>query len=1401
MSPNSDSPLLSPGKLGEIIAAARSPISAAFLGRIQAEVPGIQGETRQYLENYLQSVLQASIDYLGADGRDEALLQTADLAKQHALQCAQSGRYTIQDLRQEYQVLRAVIFAELPAGTGLSLRASELFSQVFAASVSSATESFVRSAGAAQLEQQRRSEETRTAARREREAIAAIEVERANFANLFRQSPEMVCILSGPEHRFEFVNEAHVRALGFDATGKNVRAAQPESVEIHDILDNVYRTGKTAELHEIPVTVTDRLRYFNLTYAARRDAQGTIDGIMVLGTEVTEQVLFQKSNQLQQKALELALENAPLDQVLAVLAKMVELQSGSDLLASILLIDEEGRHLLHGAAPSLPAAYNEVIHGIEVAALVDSWGSPEYDPARVTVADIAQEPRWAAVKDHALAHGLRASWSVPILTAQGKLLGTFALYFRAGRMPTPHEHQIVDIAVRTTALILGRRREISARLANAEALREREAELYASKRMLELAASGGRIGFWHVNTARGTFDPDEKMAADWGIDLAQFPRTFAAGMAVVHPEDRWIISSGMASAFAGTEVYDKEFRIVLPSGEQRWMQSKGEFHADESGNRTLFSGVSIDVTERVRLRQETEKANSLLQSERHNLNEIFQSSPAAMATWLGPRFVFDRVNPEYAKIFGNRPLIGRELLEACPELRGQGFDDMLRRVLTTGEPHIGTEVLAQVAKFPGGPTEDRYYNFKYLRINDQDSNPYGVYDFAIDVTEQVLAQRRLRESGAKLREAEDLLKRAIEVANIGFYEWDLTSNRITFSAQMQKDWGIDGGTSLEGVVSHIHPEDRERVNHGIAKTVAAGTKYFEEYRVQRPTDGKIIWIEAQGGLVEDSQGKLTRFIGTSLDITRRKTTEEQLKAASIEARNASSAKSAFLANMSHEIRTPLGAIMGFAELLKKPDLTRSNSANFISVIERNSQHLLRIVDDILDLSKVEAGKMVFEHIEFSLPDLLSDFASLMGLRARDKGIDFVLKITSSIPALVISDPTRLRQILNNIVGNSIKFTDRGLVELSVSYEDKFLTIVVKDTGRGISPEQMDRLFQAFVQADETTTRKFGGTGLGLVLTKRLASAMGGDFYLRESTPGVGSVFVACIKIGIISGTRFVDDETLHFSTVEEEFAAPALSMLAGMKLLVVDDSPDNRTLLRVMLQDAGAAVESAKDGLQGVEMALAAPYDVVLMDIQMPRMDGYQAIEVLKGKGYAAPIVALTAHAMVEERERAKGKGFAAFMTKPIQRDSLLSLLDGLKRKNPPLPATAASARAVGSDERPAARKVLIVEDDPDTSEAMEIILGRLGLSIQCARAGKEVVAALGQGYVPSLVLLDLTLPDMPGSEVLNVIRSAPGCAQTRVVVVSGWDDLDRKAKELGADGSLRKPVDLKELKALVQRM
>lgn len=383
----------------------------------------------------------------------------------------------------------------------------------------------------------------------------------------------------------------------------------------------------------------------------------------------------------------------------------------------------------------------------------------------------------------------------------------------------------------------------------------------------------------------------------------------------------------------------------------------------------------------------------------------------------------------------------------------------------------------------------------------------------------------------------------------------------------------------------------------------------------------------------------------------------RVEADKIEAERANEAKSLFLANMSHEIRTPLGAIMGFVELLHNSELTPKEITNFLSIIDRNALHLLRIIDDILDLAKVESGKMIIEKIEFSLFDFLIEFTSLAAFKAHENGVSFEFFAKTLVPEFIISDPTRLRQILTNMVSNAIKFTEKGRVDLTIEFADPILKLSVKDTGRGISLDQRSKLFLAFSQADSTTTRKYGGTGLGLALTKKICQALGGDFVLIDSELGKGSTFEADILISIPKETKFIPiKKTDKISTINQDIINNQ-NILKDFKVLVVEDSPDNQILIQLILTKVGAKVSLANDGFEGVESALTHDYDVILMDIQMPNMSGHEAVRKLRSKGYLIPIVALTAHAMREESERSILSGFSHFLTKPIDRKKLVELL------------------------------------------------------------------------------------------------------------------------------------------------
>ena len=383
------------------------------------------------------------------------------------------------------------------------------------------------------------------------------------------------------------------------------------------------------------------------------------------------------------------------------------------------------------------------------------------------------------------------------------------------------------------------------------------------------------------------------------------------------------------------------------------------------------------------------------------------------------------------------------------------------------------------------------------------------------------------------------------------------------------------------------------------------------------------------------------------------------------ATEASRSKSEFLANMSHEIRTPMTAVIGYADLLLDPSITANERLNHVQTIRRNGEHLVSLINDILDLSKIEAGKMTVESVPCSPSQIIVDVCSLMRVRAKDKGLDFEVEFQTPIPETIHNDPTRLRQTLLNLVANAIKFTNRGSVRILARCDgpgtsSPALTLEIADTGVGLTREQQARLFRPFEQADNSTTRKHGGTGLGLVICQRLTQMMGGDITV-ESLPGRGSSFVMTVRTGSLDGVRmFVGLTEAEIPEVGVD-APRAHASVEPLRcaVLLAEDGIDNQILISTLLKKAGASVVIAENGRVAVERALAAavsgsPFDVILMDMQRPELDGYGATAKLRLKGYRGPIIALTAHAMAGDRERCITAGCDDYLTKPIHRTRLI---------------------------------------------------------------------------------------------------------------------------------------------------
>lgn len=441
-------------------------------------------------------------------------------------------------------------------------------------------------------------------------------------------------------------------------------------------------------------------------------------------------------------------------------------------------------------------------------------------------------------------------------------------------------------------------------------------------------------------------------------------------------------------------------------------------------------------------------------------------------------------------------------------------------------------------------------------------------------------------------------------------------------------------------------------------------------------DGRTINIRSQR---LRSHGVPQGRIWTFCDITHQKRAEIELQeyAAALEEANktlrdyganaeaATRAKSEFLANMSHEIRTPMTAILGYSDILLNDaeGQTPDDQVKALKTIQRNGRYLIDLINDILDLSKIEAGKIELETAECSPIHVVSEVVSLMQVRAEAKNLTLEAIYEGPVPETIRTDPLRLRQVLINLLGNAVKFTELGSVRLTVRAQSTLggsdrLVFEVSDTGIGMTPEQTRKLFQPFTQADNSTSRRFGGTGLGLTISKRLAEMLGGDITLT-SRHGVGSSFSLTIDPGPLENVRLIDAPDLH-SEVDETRQDPSpMAEELSCRILLAEDGQDNQRLIAFLLRKAGAEVDVAENGVVAFERAMGClnegrPYDVVLMDMQMPILDGYQATRKLREAGYTRPVVALTANAMAGDREDCLAAGCDEFATKPIDRRALL---------------------------------------------------------------------------------------------------------------------------------------------------
>jgi len=459
----------------------------------------------------------------------------------------------------------------------------------------------------------------------------------------------------------------------------------------------------------------------------------------------------------------------------------------------------------------------------------------------------------------------------------------------------------------------------------------------------------------------------------------------------------------------------------------------------------------------------------------------------------------------------------------------------------------------------------------------------------------------------------------------------------------------------------------------VAEVNGDSRPWTEALRQRCPLSNERMYLEDAGGRrrtfnvncspLLGSGGRYCGVMVTFDDVTLLDEQNVELGEAKRAAEVASQSKSAFLANMSHEIRTPMNAIMGFADVLRRGLVEdERRRLEYLDVIHRSGSHLIELINDILDLSKIEAGKLTVEKTETNPHRIMQDVVNVLRVQADQAGIGLHALTHGLVPASIQSDPTRLRQILVNLVGNAVKFTRHGQVTLACRMAAGSavprLEFEIQDTGIGMTAEQLTRIFDPFEQADNSVTRRFGGTGLGLSISKRLAEALGGDIRV-ESTPGQGSTFTVAVETGPLEGVLMVDAHSANKLSQNQAEAGRATSAvrLRPARVLLVDDGASNRELLALLLGRAGADVHEATNGVEALQRVEESAFDLVLMDMQMPVMDGYTATQRLRELGHTMPIVAMTANAMQGDEDKCRTAGCSHFLTKPIDIDRLWKLL------------------------------------------------------------------------------------------------------------------------------------------------
>jgi len=1007
----------------------------------------------------------------------------------------------------------------------------------------------------------------RAAAELERQqAEAALSESEQQYRHLVETSQDIIWSIN-VYGRYTFVNQAVKKIYGYEPE-EMLGCLFTDFVPIEQVAK--YRglfqrllTGMSVSQYETTQLTKDgRPVELLLNAIALWDEEGNVVGLTGTASDITDlkraETLLARQNQI----LEMIASGVPLKKILEALIQLVEEQSGQ-ILCSFLLLDQEDKLRL-GAAPSLPELYNQAIDGTPIGSNVGSCGTAAYLRETVIVTDIANDPLWADYRDLALTYQLKACYSKPILSTQGKVLGTFAGYYREPRAPSKLDKELIDKTIHLARIAIERQ--------------QAQAALHQSEERLQLALEGSDLGLWDWNIATGDtyFDPQwQKML---GYEVGEIEQNHQTWIRLLHPEDAPRVIAALHNYLKGyVPAYNAEFRMRSKSGKWQWILSHGKVcQRNAVGEPVRMTGTHRDISDAYQQATQRQQAEE----------EIRKLSAAL-----------------------------ENAVEGISRLDTQGC---------------------------------------YLKVNKAYASTCGY-------------------------QPQEMIGMA----------WQQT----------------------------VHPEDMEKMIAAYQEMLEVGKVETEARGIRQ--DGSLFHQQVVMIRIFDSHKNFIGHYRLMKDITERKQAEIVLEAAKEAAETANKAKSEFLANMSHELRTPLNAILGFTQLMNRDPSLNSVQKNHLDIINRSGEHLLELINDVLQMSKIEAGRTTFNETSFDLYRLLNTLEDMLRLKANAKDLQLIFERTLEVPQYVKTDESKLRQVLINLLGNAIKFTIEGSVILRVRLGNEDwgdgetrghrdagageaegdvrakerreifpilnsqfpipnsqtkIIFEVEDTGSGIIAEEVDKLFEAFTQT-ATGRKSQEGTGLGLPISRKFVQLMGGDITV-SSKLAQGSIFSFYIQIDLAE----TEQDNKHYR--------PTLRVTGlareqpKYRLLVVEDNPHNRQLIVSLLTAIGFEVQEAENGQEAIELWENWQPHLILMDIRMPVMDGYEATKIIKarerkegrwgdtetrrwGDGGDIPnsqfpntiIIALTANAFEEQQINILAAGCDDLIPKPFQEEFLLEAI------------------------------------------------------------------------------------------------------------------------------------------------